>query len=125
MSTSAPKKGRFAIPSLAEIKDASKVSNKNEPSLFKSSTRTSSNQPPSSAFSKPSGSQLASLDVVQCDISTATRKPTHHQYSKQPPSLGKYLLKIPRYQFRSLDRCIASPIAYARPWQTSVQVLNP
>ena len=86
---------KFNIPSLAEIKAASKISGKSEPSLFKASTRTSPNQPQltlsssgaaqsagaSSSYSEP-GSHSASA------TSAAVSKP--EKTGKQVPyaSLG-------------------------------------
>lgn len=90
---------KFTIPSLAEIKAANKISSKNEPSLFKASTRISSNQPQHTASSsgapgiQPSASG-GHGSAAKNDLSSVATMRKSENISKQGPSLGNSSLEF-------------------------------
>lgn len=87
---------KFTIPSLTEIRAANKISSKNEPSLFKASTRTPSNQPqPTASSSGAPGIQLSASGGHESknDLSSLAAMRKSENVSKQRPSLGKSSLE--------------------------------
>ena len=94
---------KFTVPSSAEIKAASKISSKNEPSLLKASTRTSSNQPqPTASCSETAGTQPGHSGAAgggydtpgKNDLSSAATMRNTEKISKQVPSLGNSFLEF-------------------------------
>ena len=101
-------KREFLIPSLAEIKAANKICNKNEPSLFKASTKVSSNPPLSTAASSKSlsddddGSETAQHTVSRTPAIERVQPST----SKQTMSIGitKFLIiSSVTYKYNNID----------------------
>ena len=89
-------KRQFTVPSLAEIKAASEISSKDEPTLFKASARNSSVQQQTkfvAATAKQTEPRLASDDLP----TPAMKRATDHDRSdatNQASSLGNHPLYL-------------------------------